>query len=171
MQHMQQNDQKMPPKSPQRLPKSSPRRPRCSQDGLLEPTWAPKCLPRRSKNSQKGLVFLLFFQVFGAKCSQEPPRTPKTAQLGAKRAPKSSPDPLWTLISIQFWTISDEMLKDFLSWFAFFCFPFLCSALRCLTGSTTNQTIPPHTKHTAETILLYRHAGGWCEAPRILGIW
>ena len=100
----------------------------------------PKSLQKQPKRS----CFSPCLQVFGAKCSREPPRTPKTAQLGVKRAPKSS------LILIQFWMISDEMLKDFLSCFAFFyhSFPLPCFALRCFTGSTTNQ---PHYRNNAST--------------------
>ena len=152
----------MHPKSTQRLQKSSPRRPRCSQDGLLEPTWAPKCLPRSP-------IFLFFA---GFWC-QMLPRAPQDAQDSAtwsKESPQEFPRPP---LDLDFNTILNDFWWNVEGLFVvicFVCFPFLSFALRCLTGSTSNQTIPPHTKHTVETILLYRHGGGWCEAPRILYI-
>ena len=129
MQHMQQNDEKMLPKSTRRFPKSSPRRPRCSQDDHMGAKTPPKTVQKHRKK----VIFLYFLQVFGAKCSQVPPRTPETAKFGAKRAPKTSPDPLWTLILLQFSTILMTFWKNFrhalLSFFPLLCFALLCFAL------------------------------------------
>ena len=120
----------------------------------MQPRWplgahmGAKTPPKTVQKHPKRSCFSPCFQVFGAKCSQVRPRTPKTAQFGAKRAPKTSPDLLWTWISIQFWTISYEILKDFSSSFASLCSPLLCFALRCFTGSTTNH---PHYQDNAST--------------------
>ena len=147
MQHMQQNDQKMLPKSTQKLPKSTPRRPRCSQDGLLEPTWAPKRLPRRPKNTQKGCVFLLFSS-FWCQMLPSAPQDAQDSEIWSKKSPQDLPRPPLDLDFITIFDDFDDILKEFSSCFAFLCFPLLCFAFRYFTGSTTNH---PHYQNNAST--------------------
>ena len=130
-------------------------------------SWSPHGRQNASQDgpkTPKKVMFFFFFQVFGAKCPQVRPRTPKTTQFGTKRAPKTSPDLLWTWISIQFWTISYEILKDFrhpLLPFVLLCFALLCAALLDQQPITrTIKTMPPHANHIFETMFLYRHGGG-----------
>ena len=148
MQHMQQNDQKMLPKSTQRLHKSTPRRPRCSQDGLLEPTWAPKRLPRRSKNTQKGRVFLLFFRFLVPNAPKCPPGRPRQRNLEQKEPPRppQTPSGPWFYYNFRRFGWHFERI------FVMLCFPLfsplLCFAFRCFTGSITNH---PHYQNNAST--------------------
>ena len=124
-------------KAIERFLSSSPRRPRCSQDGLLEPTWAPKRLPRRSKNTQKGHVFLLFFKFlvpYAPKCPQDA----RDSDIWSKKSPQDLPRPP---LDLDFITISDD-LDDFLKEFS------SCFAFRCFTGSITNHA---HYQNNAST--------------------
>ena len=106
------------------LQKSSPRRLRCSQDGLnpskiepktakVQPRWplgahmGAKTPPKTAQKHPKRSCFSPFFQVFGAKCPQVRSRTPKTTKFGAKRAPGT---PLRPPLDLDFNTILDDFL-------------------------------------------------------------
>ena len=124
----------------------------------MQPRWplgahmGAKTPPKTVQKQPKGHVFRLKKNVFGAKYPQVRPRTPTTTQFGAKKAHKTSPDLLWTWISIQFWMISYEILKEFSLRFASLCFPLLClmwktfkNALRgvsfCVFATCTSRSI------------------------------
>lgn len=107
-----------------------------------------KTPPKTVQKHPKRFCFSTFLLVFGAKCPQVRPRTPKTAKFGAKRAPKTPPRPPLDLDFNTILTISYKILKDFSSSFASICSPLLCFALRCFTGSTTNN---PHYQDNAST--------------------
>ena len=100
MQPMQQVTKKCSQILPKKATKIEPKTPKMQPRWPLGAHMGAKMPPKTLQKQPKRSCFSRLFQAFGGKCSQEPPRTPKTAQLGAKRAPKSSPDPLWTLISI-----------------------------------------------------------------------
>ena len=124
------SNQKMLPKSTQRLQKSSPRRPRCSQDGLLEPTWAPKCLPRRSKNSQKGPVFLLFFRFLVPHAPKSPPGRPRQRNLEQREPPRVPQTPSGPWFQYNFGRFLMKCWRTFChDLLSLFSFPLLCFAL------------------------------------------
>ena len=158
-------------KAIERFPSSSPRRPRCSQDGLLEPTWAPKRLPRRPKNTQKGRVFLLFFRFLVPNAPKCPPGRPRQRNLEQKEPPRppQTPSGPWFYYNFRrFWWHFERI-------FVMLCFPFfLCFALLFVALldqqpiTRTIKTMPPHANHIFETMFLCRHGGGWCDAPGIL---
>ena len=116
-------------KAIERFPSSSPRRPRCSQDGLLEPTWAPKRLPRRSKNTQKGRVFLLFFRFLVPNAPKCPPGRPRQRNLKQKEPPRppQTPSGPWFYYNFRrFWWHFERI-------FVMLCFPLFSFALLCFS--------------------------------------
>ena len=97
-----------------RWPKSVKNRAQDSQDAAkmaLGAHMGAKTPPKTVQKQPKGHVFRFKKNVFDAKYPQVRPRTPTTTEFGAKKAHKTSPDLLWTWISIQFWMISYEILK------------------------------------------------------------
>ena len=96
-----------------------------------------------------------------------PPSAPQDAQDSApwyKKSPQDLPRPPWTWISIQFWTISYEILKEFslcfvflcsllLFCFALFCFVLLCFALLCF--SSLSFVLPRQMGHVAPYLLCF----------------
>ena len=109
IQPMSQNDPKIDPKSSQRLPKSTPRRPRCSQDGLLDLHLDAPRPQKHQKNLQKGRVFLIFSVFFRGFRAQMPPDPFQELQ----NRSKTSPDPLQTSILMIFSSIFHRIWKIF----------------------------------------------------------
>ena len=141
----------MTKKCPPNLPKGSQNRAQDAQDAAKMASWSPHGRQNASQDGPKTPKKVMFFSFFSGFWCQMPPSAPQDAQdseIWSKKSPQDPPDLLWTLISIQFWTISYEILKDFSSSFASLCSPLLCFALRCFTGSTTNH---PHYQNNAST--------------------
>ena len=107
-----------------------------------------KTPPKTVQKHPKRSCFSPFFSGFWCQMPPSAPQDAQDSEIWSKKSPQDPPDLLWTLISIQFWTISYEILKDFSSSFASLCSPLLCFALRCFTGSTTNH---PHYQNNAST--------------------
>ena len=118
------NAPKIHPKAPKIDPKTPKMQPRWPLGAHMGAKTPPKTAQKHPKRS-------CFSPFLGFWCQMLPsaPQDARDSEIWSKKSPQDPPDLLWTWISIQFWTISYEISKDFSSCFASLCSPLLCFAL------------------------------------------
>ena len=133
MQHMQQNDQKMIPKSTERLPKST----QDAQDAAKMASWSPHGRQNASQDgpkTPKKVMFFFFFSCFWCQMLPSAPQDARDSEIWSKKSPQDLPRPPLDLDFITIFDDFDDILKEFSSCFAFLFF--LCLELLCFAEGT-----------------------------------